>query len=315
MACVSRPKPPSFWGQTTLLLVIALHSGSAQVDLPPDSLYFDPRYQFDPSQSRAQGKSYRPYNPYSQPTPETYTPGNKPVKELSLDEALNTFLKTQDPKYYNYYQKGDHRDGSSVPESAHSPHSPQPLHPADPQVAALLKQIDSVGSQQCAANVLAQWNFETNVNEVTQLEALRAQLAYAEFQARVRTLVSKIEKDRVGDPRLWRQLRHLSVIGPAALPPDQLDRYNRVINDMLEIYNSATICAYNEPLRCGLRLEPDLQAIMATSHDWDELQHTWVEWNRRSGMKLRDLYEQLVDLGNYAARLNSTYLILKQLQY
>lgn len=25
---------------------------------------------------------------------------------------------------------------------------------------------------------------------------------------------------------------------------------------MLEIYNSATICAYNEPLRCGLRLEP-----------------------------------------------------------
>lgn len=53
---------------------------------------------------------------------------------------------------------------------------------------------------------------------------LRAQLAYAEFQARVRTLVSKIEKDRVGDPRLWRQLRHLSVIGPAALPPDQLDR-------------------------------------------------------------------------------------------
>lgn len=33
-------------------------------------------------------------------------------------------------------------------------------------------------------------------------------------------------------------------------------QYNRVINDMLEIFNSATICAYNEPLRCGLRLEP-----------------------------------------------------------
>lgn len=44
---------------------------------------------------------------------------------------------------------------------------------------------------------------------------------------------------------------------------------------------------------------------MAVSRDWDELQHTWVEWRRRSGMKLRDLYEQLIDLSNYAARLNS----------
>lgn len=175
MACVSRPKPPSFWGQTALLLVLALQSGGdAQVDLPPDSLYFDPRYQFDPSpppfrgQGRGQGKSHRPFDPFSQ-APESYTPGpSKPVKELSLDEALNTFLKTQDPKYYNYYQKGDHRDEhhQEAPDSSH------PLHPADPQVAALLKQIDSVGSQQCAANVLAQWNFETNVNEVTQLEAV-----------------------------------------------------------------------------------------------------------------------------------------------
>lgn len=49
----------------------------------------------------------------------------------------------------------------------------------------------------------------------------------------------------------------------------------------------------------------ELQKIMAASRDWDELQHTWVEWRRRSGMKLRDLYEQLIDLSNYAARLNS----------
>lgn len=44
---------------------------------------------------------------------------------------------------------------------------------------------------------------------------------------------------------------------------------------------------------------------MAKSRDWDELQHTWIEWHRRSGQKIRDLYEQVVDLSNYAARLNS----------
>uniref|UniRef100_A0A1B6KA09 Angiotensin-converting enzyme n=1 Tax=Graphocephala atropunctata TaxID=36148 RepID=A0A1B6KA09_9HEMI len=321
MACVSRPKPPAFWGQTTVLVVILVlvqvtQTGSeAQVDVPPDSLYFDPRYQFNPSpppfrgrpQAKADQRSlnplYQEFNPYSQIPQRGFppTPDSKPVKEVTLDDALNAFLKTQDPKYYQYYQGGDPRVGT--PDVTPGP--PGTPYTADPQVAALLKQIDSVGSQQCASNVLAQWNFETNVNEVTQLEALRAQLAYSEFQARVRTLASKIERGTVGDPQLWRQLRHLAVIGPAALPPDQLDRYNRVINDMLEIFNSATICAYNEPLRCGLRLEPDIQNIMAHSHDWDELQHTWVEWNRRSGMKVRDLYEQLVDLSNYAARLNN----------
>jgi peptidyl-dipeptidase A len=33
-------------------------------------------------------------------------------------------------------------------------------------------------------------------------------------------------------------------------------QYNRLINDMLAIYNAATICAYNDPFRCGLHLYP-----------------------------------------------------------
>lgn len=74
---------------------------------------------------------------------------------------------------------------------------------------------------------------------------------------------------------------------------------------MLAIYNSASVCAYNEPFRCGLRLQPDLKHIMATSRDWDELQYLWQEWRRRTGQNVRDLYEQLVDLSNDAAKLNS----------
>ncbi|KAG8244986.1 hypothetical protein J6590_012352 [Homalodisca vitripennis] len=186
MACVSRPKPPAFWGQTAMLLILlgqVIQTGSeAQVDVPPDSLYFDPRYQFNPSpppfQGRPQGKAdqrslnplnYQQFNPYSQiPQPGfAPNPNPKPVKEVTLDDALNAFLKTQDPKYYQYYQGGNPRDGA-IPVTSGPPGTP---YTADPQVAALLKQIDSVGSQQCAANVLAQWNFETNVNEVTQVEA------------------------------------------------------------------------------------------------------------------------------------------------
>ncbi|KAJ8949035.1 hypothetical protein NQ314_008303, partial [Rhamnusium bicolor] len=69
--------------------------------------------------------------------------------------------------------------------------------------------------------------------------------------------------NNIPDSQTYRQIRYYSVIGPAALPPEQLDRYNRLINDMLSIYNAASICALNEPFHCGLRLQPDITKIMA----------------------------------------------------
>lgn len=79
---------------------------------------------------------------------------------------------------------------------------------------------------------------------------------------------------------------------------------------MLAVYNTAEVCAYNEPFKCGLHLQPELQYIMSHSRDWDELQHIWTEWRRNTGRRVRDLYEQLVDLTNQAARLNSKFVLL-----
>lgn len=39
-------------------------------------------------------------------------------------------------------------------------------------IRRLLQGLDVQASQQCTANVAAQWNFETNINEATQLEAV-----------------------------------------------------------------------------------------------------------------------------------------------
>jgi peptidyl-dipeptidase A len=45
--------------------------------------------------------------------------------------------------------------------------------------------------------------------------------------------------------------------------------------------------------------------IMAKSRDWNELQHTWIEWRRKSGSQLKPLFEQIVMLTNEAAKVNS----------
>lgn len=45
--------------------------------------------------------------------------------------------------------------------------------------------------------------------------------------------------------------------------------------------------------------------IMAKSRDWDELTWVWTEWRRKTGRPMRDLFEQLADLTNEAAKYNS----------
>lgn len=53
-----------------------------------------------------------------------------------------------------------------------------------------------------------------------------AQQRYALFQRGLWQLISGVGRQRITDPQIWRQLRYMSVIGPSALPPDQLDRVN-----------------------------------------------------------------------------------------
>lgn len=173
------------------------------------------------------------------------------------------------------------------------------------QIRDFLTQADDQASKECTNNVAAQWNFETDVNDATQHAALDAQQRYTLFQRGLWEAAQQIPRGALRDYATYRQLKLLSIIGPAALPPDQLDRYNRIINDMLAVYNTAEVCAYNEPFKCGLHLQPELQFIMSHSRDWDELQHIWTEWRRVTGRRIRDLYEQLVDLTNQAARLNN----------
>lgn len=76
---------------------------------------------------------------------------------------------------------------------------------------------------------------------------------------------------------------------------------------MLAIYNEASICRFEQPFQCGLRLQPDLKTLMARSRDWDELQHVWTEWRRKAGKPMRGLFEQLVVLMGEIAAANSEY--------
>ncbi|XP_014277274.2 angiotensin-converting enzyme-like [Halyomorpha halys] len=255
--------------------------------------------------ARCQDDRRYPDRTYVQRLPQDGSTG--PTAPRIEDLYLDKYLETQDPKYFDPLRYPSQpvdpllpqRDRDGTPMDVRTDYIPQG------RVTFLLEQANEELSRFCNNDVTAHWEFETDINEATQIRALEAQLAYTDAQARISDRLSKIPLERVRDTRHIRAIRFLTNIGIAALPRDQLDRYNRLINDMLAIYNTATTCDYHDPLKCDLRLEPDLASIMSKSRNWDQLQHSWTEWHRKSGQKIRDLFEQIVDLSNYAARLNN----------
>ncbi|XP_055642821.1 angiotensin-converting enzyme isoform X2 [Toxorhynchites rutilus septentrionalis] len=226
---------------------------------------------------------YQNRNPYEPDQNNRFDPNRRPIDGFNPD-------RPQDP-----YGQGPFRSAEEE----------RRFRVEMEKLRSILADIDRKSTLECSLNVGAQWNFETNVNEASQVDAIAAQQRYNDFQRLLWDQMQRIDQSKIFDEKLYRQVRLMSIIGPSALPPDQLDRYNRIVNDMLTIFNGAQICAYERPFECGLRLQPHLKDIMAKSRDWDELQYTWLEWRRKSGRNMRELFEQLVDLTNDAARVNN----------
>lgn len=108
---------------------------SGQLDLPP---YED----------RDQPPPFRPNN-----VQYTVGTGNQYDRNNGRNENVNVVQNTQ-----NFDNLGGR--------------TPQGAGPYARDIRRLLQALDVQASQQCTNNVAAQWNFETNVNQVTQLEAV-----------------------------------------------------------------------------------------------------------------------------------------------
>lgn len=107
------------------------------------------------------------------------------------------------------------------------------------------------------------------------------------------------------DYDLKRQFEKNSHLVLESLPKDKIKRYNTIVNKMTKIYSTSKICAFDDPTKCDLALEPDLVNILANSRNPDQLKHVWVEWRNAVGPHCKNLFSEYVELGNEAARLGN----------
>lgn len=136
-----------------------------------------------------------------------------------------------------------------------------------------------------------------------------ASLAYAAFR---NDYYERFFKDapveNYKDEKIRKQLRLLKDLGTAALPTSKLEDYNRVMRRMDGAYQLAEICPYDNQQCSGdaakWTLDPEMEHVLATSNDYNELAYVWRRWREESGKKMRSDYKEYVDYVNEAAKLN-----------
>jgi len=65
------------------------------------------------------------------------------------------------------------------------------LPPNEINYQNILARLDFLGAERCSANVIAQWAYETNVNEYTQLQAVKYQNLNSILKKNVLILLNK----------------------------------------------------------------------------------------------------------------------------
>ncbi|XP_064087199.1 angiotensin-converting enzyme-like [Macrobrachium nipponense] len=174
------------------------------------------------------------------------------------------------------------------------------------EARAFLKELDEQGSKECTKVSFASWNYGSDITEKHRKDKAEAQLVYADWEKKSWMQVQKWKGkwEHLSDPLLKRQFKFLSILGTAALPKKDLEKYNHLVTEMQTIYSTAKICDYKNDKKCDLTLEPDMTRILRSSRNYFELQHIWTHWRLNSGRKLKHHYVNFVRLANEAAKLN-----------
>ncbi|XP_018306986.1 angiotensin-converting enzyme [Mycetomoellerius zeteki] len=157
----------------------------------------------------------------------------------------------------------------------------------------------------CTRVMIAQWNFATNVTDANHQKMVDEQTLKLKFERASWRKAVTFAWSRIPDPLARRELKMIATKGRSSLTDDKFNEIHRLIAEMKEIYVKARVCTYKQiDDECNLSLDYDLNKIMATSKDYDELLHYWHAWHEAVGPQLQNKYLRYVQLANQAAKLN-----------
>ncbi|KAK3712055.1 hypothetical protein RRG08_045043 [Elysia crispata] len=150
----------------------------------------------------------------------------------------------------------------------------------------------------------AAWQQKTNITDENTAAFVKANLELAKFSQKMENQALVFLKDKslqlTFDQR--RQLNKIADIDTnAQTDKTKLERLQTVITEMEQIYSEAEVCM--NPSGDCLKLEPGLTELMRSSRDCQKLSDAWRGWRDQSGKKMKDLYQEYVQLSNEAVQI------------
>ncbi|XP_033759589.1 uncharacterized protein LOC117341835 [Pecten maximus] len=186
-----------------------------------------------------------------------------------------------------YVQKRESGDGDKI---------------ADEEAArAWLDQYNQDATDMFYNSSVIWWNYETNITDYNQNLTLETYLESSNFNKKKSEEANHFAWRNFTDVSLRRQFRFLTKRGIDGIKDENLlKEIVELQSDMEKIYSTGKVC-YKSSDNC-LTLEPDLTRVLANSRDYLELLQAWKGWRDATGRKMKDGFEQFVNLSNHAIR-------------
>jgi peptidyl-dipeptidase A len=146
-------------------------------------------------------------------------------------------------------------------------------------------------------NQLASWNYDTNISESNQVFVTEMSLEYNQVLDQLIKDSENYTPESKLETRLLQKLKAM-LDGTPKSKSDQ-KKLTELISKLTSIYSTER---YK-----GMALEPDLTELLASSRDYDVLLDAYIGWRKVTGPKMKDLYNEFVDVYNLGAQQGGSF--------
>lgn len=155
-------------------------------------------------------------------------------------------------------------------------------------------------------NSEAAWAYYSNLTEENESRMKEVSVEAANISKDIAKQVNNYDWKKFKNEDLKRQMFFLSKQGYAVLPEDKYKELIDVLSEMEGNFAKVKVCDYKNKTKCDLYLEPELENIIATSRDPDELKYYWLEFYNAFS-NFRDNFQKYIELITESAKLNSKH--------
>ncbi|XP_034098213.1 angiotensin-converting enzyme-like [Drosophila albomicans] len=151
----------------------------------------------------------------------------------------------------------------------------------------------------------ASWAYASNITDENDKNKNELSADRAKFMKEVASDIQKFSWRTYQSEDIKRQFKSLSKLGYAALTEADYAEFLETISAMDSNYAKVKVCDYKNNTKCDLALEPEIEEVIQTSRDPEELKYYWVQFYDKAGTPVRSEFERYFELNTKAAILNN----------